>query len=194
MLLGENGAGKSTLIKILTGAYQKDAGEIYWEGNLVHLNNPVDSMALGIATIYQELNVIPELKVYENIFLGRELKHRGKMSLLNRRAMRKEAERCLELLGQDPKLADEQLGKLGIGQQQLVEIAKAIALDAKLIIMDEPTSSLSAQEVEQLYKVVEELRKKELGLSSFPIVLKKLGTLVIGLPFCAMDSKLRHYQ
>jgi ribose transport system ATP-binding protein len=164
VLLGENGAGKSTLIKILTGAYQKDAGEIYWEGNLVDLNNPVDSMKLGIATIYQELNVIPELKVYENIFLGRELKHVGKISLLNRRAMRKEAERCLELLGQDPKLADEQLGKLGIGQQQLVEIAKAIALDAKLIIMDEPTSSLSAQEVEQLYKVVEELRKKGIGI------------------------------
>ncbi|MFP5107336.1 sugar ABC transporter ATP-binding protein [Neobacillus sp. C211] len=164
VLLGENGAGKSTLIKILTGAYQKDAGEIYWEGNLVHLNNPVDSMTLGIATIYQELNVIPELKVYENIFLGRELKHGGKMSLLNRRAMRKEAERCLELLGQDPKLADEQLGKLGIGQQQLVEIAKAITLDAKLIIMDEPTSSLSALEVEQLYKVVEELRKKGIGI------------------------------
>ena len=164
VLLGENGAGKSTLIKILTGVYQKDAGEIYWEGKLVHLNNPVDSMKLGIATIYQELNVIPELKVYENIFLGRELKQGGKMSLLNRRAMRKEAERCLELLGQDPKLADEQLGKLGIGQQQLVEIAKAIALDAKLIIMDEPTSSLSAQEVEQLYKVVEELRKKGIGI------------------------------
>src|SRR4051794_543185 len=67
VLLGENGAGKSTLIKILTGAYQKDAGEIYWEWNLVHLNNPIDSMKLGIATIYQELNVIPELKVYENI-------------------------------------------------------------------------------------------------------------------------------
>jgi ribose transport system ATP-binding protein len=164
VLLGENGAGKSTLIKILTGVYQKDAGEIYWEGKLVHLNNPVDSMKLGIATIYQELNVIPELKVYENIFLGRELKLGGKMSLLNRRAMRKEAERCLELLGQDPKLADEQLGKLGIGQQQLVEIAKAIALDAKLIIMDEPTSSLSAQEVEQLYKVVEELRRKGIGI------------------------------
>jgi ribose transport system ATP-binding protein len=164
VLLGENGAGKSTLIKILTGAYQKDAGEIYWEGSIVHLHRPVDAMKLGIATIYQELNVIPELKVYENIFLGRELKRGGKMSLLNHRAMRKEAERCLEILGQNPKLANEQLGKLGVGQQQLVEFAKAIALDAKLIIMDEPTSSLSAQEVEQLYKVVEELKKKGIAI------------------------------
>ncbi|MEH7545262.1 MULTISPECIES: sugar ABC transporter ATP-binding protein [Bacillaceae] len=164
VLLGENGAGKSTLIKILTGVHQKDAGEIYWEGNVVTLNNPVDSMKLGIATIYQELNVIPELKVYENIFLGRELKHGGKMSLLNHKAMRKEAEHCLEMLGQSPKLADKQLGTLGIGQQQLVEIAKAITLDAKLIIMDEPTSSLSAQEVEQLYKVVEELKKKGIAI------------------------------
>ncbi|XJZ26710.1 sugar ABC transporter ATP-binding protein [Bacillota bacterium Lsc_1132] len=164
VLLGENGAGKSTLIKILTGAYQKDAGEVYWEGKITHLHTPIDAMRLGIATIYQELNVIPELKVYENIFLGRELKCGGKMSLLNHKAMRKEAERCLKLLGQNPKLADEQLGKLGIGQQQLVEIAKAIALDAKLIIMDEPTSSLSAQEVEQLYKVVEELKKKGIAI------------------------------
>ncbi|AKP47072.1 sugar ABC transporter ATP-binding protein [Bacillus smithii] len=164
VLLGENGAGKSTLIKILTGAYQKDAGEIYWEGSIVHLDQPVDAMKLGIATIYQELNVIPELKVYENIFLGRELKRGGKISLLHHRAMRKEAERCLEILGQNPKLANEQLGKLGIGQQQLVEIAKAIALEAKLIIMDEPTSSLSAQEVEQLYKVVEELKKKGIAI------------------------------
>lgn len=164
VLLGENGAGKSTLIKILTGAYQKDAGEIYWEGNLVQLNTPVDSMKLGIATIYQELNVIPELKVYENIFLGREIKHGGKMSLLNHKAMRKEAQRCIEMLGQSPGLVDKQLGTLGIGQQQLVEIAKAIILDAKLIIMDEPTSSLSAQEVEQLYKVVEELKKKGIAI------------------------------
>lgn len=164
VLLGENGAGKSTLIKILTGAYQMDAGEIFWEGNKVELNNPVDAMKLGIATIYQELNVIPELKVYENIFLGRELKRSGKRSLLDHNAMRKEAKRCLGMLGQSPSLADQQLGELGIGQQQLVEIAKALALDAKLIIMDEPTSSLSAQEVEQLYTCVEQLREKGIAI------------------------------
>ncbi|MFJ5621600.1 sugar ABC transporter ATP-binding protein [Peribacillus loiseleuriae] len=164
VLLGENGAGKSTLIKILTGAYEKDAGEIYWEGQKIQLNTPVEAMNLGIATIYQELNVIPELKVYENIFLGRELKRRGKLSLLNQKEMRKEAERCLMMLGQSPALADKQLGELGIGQQQLVEIAKALALDAKLIIMDEPTSSLSGTEVEQLYSCVEQLTEKGIAI------------------------------
>ncbi|ATA60153.1 D-ribose transporter ATP binding protein [Geobacillus stearothermophilus] len=164
VLLGENGAGKSTLIKILTGAYQKDAGEIYWEGKPVNLQTPIDAMRLGIATIYQELNVIPQLKVYENIFLGRELKRGGKMSMLDHKAMREEAKRCLGMLGQSPNLVDIQLGKLGIGQQQLVEIAKALAFDAKLIIMDEPTSSLSAQEVEQLYMCVEQLKKKGIAI------------------------------
>lgn len=165
VLLGENGAGKSTLIKILTGAYQKDAGEIYWEGKQVQLNTPSDAMKLGIATIYQELNVIPELKVYENIFLGRELKlGSGKSFMLDKTRMSKEAERCLEMLGQNSDLADRQLGELGIGQQQLVEIAKALALDAKLIIMDEPTSSLSAQEVEQLYGCVRQLQEKGIAI------------------------------
>ncbi|WP_367778952.1 sugar ABC transporter ATP-binding protein [Jeotgalibacillus marinus] len=164
VLLGENGAGKSTLIKILTGAYEKDAGEIYWGGKLVQITTPVDSMNLGIATIYQELNVIPELKVYENIFLGREIKRGGKISMLNHKEMRKEAERYLGMLGQSPKLADQQLSELGIGQQQLVEIAKALTLDAKLIIMDEPTSSLSSTEVEQLYSCVEQLKKKGIAI------------------------------
>lgn len=164
VLLGENGAGKSTLIKILTGAYEKDAGEIYWEGKLVQINNPVDSMKLGIATIYQELNVVPQLKVYENIFLGRELKNGGKASLLNRKQMKEQAEKYLQMLGQNPDLADRDLGELGIGQQQLVEIAKALTLDAKLIIMDEPTSSLSGAEVEQLYTTVEGLTKKGIAI------------------------------
>jgi ribose transport system ATP-binding protein len=164
VLLGENGAGKSTLIKILTGAYEKDSGEIFWEGNSVQLDTPLDAMNLGIATIYQELNVIPELKVYENIFLGRELKRGGKFSLLNQKEMRQEAKRCLEMLGQSPDLADKQLGELGIGQQQLVEIAKALTLDVKLIIMDEPTSSLSGTEVEQLYRCVEQLTQKGIAI------------------------------
>lgn len=164
VLLGENGAGKSTLIKIMTGAYQKDAGEVYWEGKQVQVNNPVDAMNLGIATIYQELNVIPELKVYENIFLGREIKKGGKMSMIDHKKMKKEAERALSMLGQDPKIADQILGELGIGQQQLVEIAKALTLDAKLIIMDEPTASLSGSEVEQLYDCVEQLTERGIAI------------------------------
>lgn len=165
VILGENGAGKSTLIKILTGVHPKDAGEIYWEGKRVEPRNPADSINLGISTIYQELNNVQELKVYENIFLGREKKRRGKYSFIDRGYMRKEAIRCLETLGQDGKaLVDKTVGELGLGQQQLVEIAKAIALEAKLIIMDEPTSSLTSREIEQLFKVIELLKKQGIAI------------------------------
>lgn len=164
VLLGENGAGKSTLIKILTGAYAMDQGEIIWEGKPVQINGPIESMELGIATIYQELNVIPELTVYENIFLGRELKKGGKYGLLDRPAMIKRAEQLLIRLGQNPKLATTPLSRLGMGQQQLVEIAKALILDAKVLIMDEPTSSLSGSEVEQLYKIVDQLRDEGIAI------------------------------
>ena len=163
VLLGENGAGKSTLIKILTGAYSLDKGSIYWKGQPVTINTPIEAMELGIATIYQELNVIKELTVYENIFLGREIKN-GKIGLLNRQQMIAKAQELLVRLGQNPKLATVPLGKLGLGQQQLVEIAKALILDAKLIIMDEPTSSLSGREVQQLYKIVDQLREEGISI------------------------------
>jgi ribose transport system ATP-binding protein len=157
VLLGENGAGKSTLIKILTGAYSLDKGEVFWEGKAIKISTPIEAMETGIATIYQELNVIKELTVYENIFLGREMKN-SKIGFLNRKQMIEKAKELLARLGQNPKLATAPLGNLGIGQQQLVEIAKALILDAKLIIMDEPTSSLSGREVEQLYKIVDQLK------------------------------------
>ncbi|WP_026575820.1 sugar ABC transporter ATP-binding protein [Bacillus sp. UNC438CL73TsuS30] len=163
ILLGENGAGKSTLIKIMTGAYSKDVGEIYWEGKKVEINGPSDAMDLGIATIYQELNLIPELTVYENMFLGRELKTGAKLPFLNHKEMRKKAVKYLRVLGQDIS-PDVKVSSLGIGQQQLVEIAKALTIDAKLIIMDEPTSSLSASEAEQLLRTVEELRKQGIAI------------------------------
>jgi ribose transport system ATP-binding protein len=164
VLLGENGAGKSTLIKILTGAYTKDAGEIYWEGKKVEYNTPSEAMDLGIATIYQELNIVQELTVYENIFLGRELKQKGKYSFLNRKKMKEEAAKHLKRLGQDPELLNKRVSELGIGKQQLVEIAKALTVDAKLLIMDEPTASLSGSEVEQLYATVDELRRQGMGI------------------------------
>lgn len=163
VLLGENGAGKSTIIKIMTGAYTKDEGEMYWEGKKVEINSPSDAMDLGIATIYQELNLIPELTVYENIFLGRELKHNGKYSLLNRKEMKKKAVQYLKRLGQDIS-PNAKVSSLGIGQQQLVEIAKALTIDTKLIIMDEPTSSLSATEAQQLLQTIMELRKQGIAI------------------------------
>lgn len=163
VLLGENGAGKSTLIKILTGAYSLDKGTIHWEGQAVKIHTPIEAMELGIATIYQELNVIKELTVYENIFLGREVKN-SKMGFLNRKQMIEKAQELLIRLGQNPKLATVPLGQLGLGQQQLVEIAKALILEAKLIIMDEPTSCLSGREVEQLYKIVDQLRAEGISI------------------------------
>jgi len=163
VLLGENGAGKSTLIKIITGAYTKDEGEMYWEGRPVNIQGPSDAMRLGIATIYQELNLIPELTVYENLFLGREIKRGGKFSFLDRKEMKAKAAQLLKLLGQDIP-PDRKVSSLGIGKQQLVEIAKALTLDTKLIIMDEPTSSLSASETEQLLGTVLELKKRGIAI------------------------------
>ncbi|WP_332631364.1 sugar ABC transporter ATP-binding protein [Halalkalibacter flavus] len=163
VLLGENGAGKSTMIKIMTGSYSKDEGDMYWEGQKVNIQGPSDAMNLGIATIYQELNLIPELPVYENIFLGREIKKNGKFSLLNKREMIERAATYLKRLGQDfsPEVL---VSSLGVGQQQLVEIAKAFTVDTKLIIMDEPTSSLSASESEQLLKTIMELRSQGIAI------------------------------
>jgi ribose transport system ATP-binding protein len=161
VFLGENGAGKSTLIKILTGAYQKDDGDIFWEGKPVQINSPIDAIKLGIATIYQELNVVPELTVYENIFLGREIK---KNALLDIKTMKQKSREFMEHLGQDPDIITKKISELGIGKQQLVEIAKALTENAKLLIMDEPTASLSGNEVEQLFKTIFKLKKQGIAI------------------------------
>jgi ribose transport system ATP-binding protein len=163
VLLGENGAGKSTLIKILTGAYQKDEGEIFWEGKRLQIEKPSDAMKLGIATIYQELNLIPELTVYENIFLGREIRKKGLMKWLDKKSMKEKALDALKRLGQDID-PETFVSSLGIGRQQLVEIAKAISMNAKLIIMDEPTASLSEAEVEQLLQTVMTLKQQGVAI------------------------------
>jgi len=162
VLLGENGAGKSTLIKIITGAYTKDKGEMYWEGKPVEIAGPSDAMRLGIATIYQELNLVQEMTVYENMFLGREIK-RSKYSFLDRKEMKRRSAELLKTLGQDIS-PEAKISSLGIGKQQLVEIAKALTLDTRLIIMDEPTSSLSASETEQLLSTVLELKKRGIAI------------------------------
>lgn len=163
-ILGENGAGKSTLIKIMTGAYSLDRGEIKWLGKKVQIENPIMSMKLGIAPIYQELNAIPDLMVYENIFLGRELKKAGNWSMLDSAEMIRQSQQLLIRLGQNPKLATEKQRSLGIGIQQLVEIAKALILDAQVLIMDEPTSSLSGVEVRQLFSIIKQLRSDGIAI------------------------------
>lgn len=153
-LVGENGAGKSTLMKILSGVYQADAGEVIFQGRPVRFTSPRQAQMAGIATIYQELNQVPYLSISENIFLGTEISRRGVLSLGE---MHRQARDLLTRLHLDidPRT---QLGKLGVGQQQMVEVAKALHQNASLIIMDEPTSSLSIREITDLFGIVRELK------------------------------------
>ncbi|WP_372663277.1 sugar ABC transporter ATP-binding protein [Cohnella sp.] len=157
-LMGENGAGKSTFIKIITGVYTPDAGEIYVNGQKAEFKNPRDAKKLGIAAIYQHVTCYPDLSVTENIFMGHEKIHpKTKRILWN--DMYEEAGRILEELGASfgPKI---QMGSLSVAQQQIVEIAKALSTQAKIIIMDEPTAALTKRESEELYRIAERLRDK----------------------------------
>ncbi|MCA0757842.1 sugar ABC transporter ATP-binding protein [Paenibacillus sp. N4] len=157
-LMGENGAGKSTFIKVITGVHSPDGGEIFFDGKKVKFDNPTDAKKLGIAAIYQHVTCYPDLSVTENIFMGHEkIGKRTKRILWY--DMHKEAERLLRELGAafSPKTL---MGALSVAEQQIVEIAKALSTDAKVIIMDEPTAALSSRESEELYRIAERLRDK----------------------------------
>lgn len=160
-LCGENGAGKSTLMKILGGVYQPDGGEILVDGQPVKINNVTDAMKLGIAFIHQELNVLDNLDVAANVFLGREPLI-GPFKLIDRKKIHADTEPFLKRLGLNIS-SKTRLDKLSIAQQQMVEIAKALSLNARIIIMDEPTSSLTLTETERLLELVCEL--SESGVS-----------------------------
>jgi rhamnose transport system ATP-binding protein len=153
-LIGENGAGKSTLIKIMTGVDQPDAGEMLVEGQPVTIANALAAQALGVVAIYQEPMIFPDLSVAENIFIG----HRDRGRVVDRGAMRRDAASVLARLGVDLGVDQEARG-LTVAEQQTVEIAKAISLNARVVIMDEPTASLSANETRRLFRIVEALRK-----------------------------------
>jgi len=160
-LVGENGAGKSTLMKVLTGIYRADAGKIVYDGQEVSFPGPRYSQEAGIGIIHQELNLLPELTIAENIFLGRE-----KTSRLGRilwGEMYAEADRLLARL-KVPHNAKTRLGTLGIGAQQMVEIAKALSFESRVIIMDEPTDALTDTETEALFTVIEELKAGGRGI------------------------------
>lgn len=161
-LIGENGAGKSSLIKVLTGVYLPDEGEYFISGKKVSIRNPVQARAAGIACVYQELNIVPLLSVTDNVFIGRTIKN--KYGLLNYSRMHKVTHEALESLGHPEIDTKKQAGKLGIGLQQMVEIAKAVSIDAKLIIMDEPTSSLGRQEISQLMDAVRKLKERGIAI------------------------------
>jgi len=160
VILGENGAGKSTLIKMLSGAYHPDEGEILLDGQRVDISSAAVAQSKGISTIYQEFNLVPQLTVAENIFLGRQPRRFG---IVDRRKMRDEAHELLERIKVrvDP---DAPVSTLGVAQRQMVEIAKALSLDARILIMDEPTASLSGQEVDRLFEIVRGLKEEEVGV------------------------------
>ena len=160
-LIGENGAGKSTLIKVLTGVHNPEEGEIFVDGEKKVFRNPVQSREAGIACVYQELNIVPQLPVVDNVFMGRAVK---KGLLLDYPRMRKEAVEALTTLGHPEIDVNMQAGKLGTGLQQMVEIAKAVSLDAKLIIMDEPSSSLGKEEIVQLMEVCRSLKARGVAI------------------------------
>ncbi|HZZ27675.1 MAG TPA: sugar ABC transporter ATP-binding protein [Pirellulales bacterium] len=162
-LCGENGAGKSTLMKILGGVHQPDAGEIQLAGQTVCINSVNDAMRLGVAFIHQELNVLDNLDVAANIFLGREPRWGGPLQLIDRRRIHADAAPLMNRLGLQVSTSTR-LNRLPIAQQQMVEIAKALSLNARLIIMDEPTSSLTLQETDRLLELVVELRKQRVSV------------------------------
>ena len=159
-LLGENGAGKSTLIKMLGGAHAPDEGTVSLDGHSIRIDGPQDAIALGIAVIYQEFNLVPWLSARENIFLGQEP---SRIGILPAGRERQRAKQLFEQLGAD--IDPETLcGDLTVAEQQLVEIAKALATDARILVMDEPSAALSPREVEGLFKVVEGLKGRGIGV------------------------------
>ncbi|MDO4548546.1 MAG: sugar ABC transporter ATP-binding protein [Clostridia bacterium] len=159
-LLGENGAGKSTLIKVLTGVYPKDGGEIIFDGKRVEIESRDDADKLGIAVIFQELSLIPTLTVTQNILLGKE-KHR--FGILQKKAMKRQVADIIERFD-FPLKPDDVIETLSVAQKQMVEILKALSTNARLIVMDEPTASLSAKESEMLFKIIRQLRERGVSI------------------------------
>ena len=160
-LMGENGAGKSTLIKVLTGIYQKSGGTIWFDGEEINARTPIEANEKGISTIYQELNLVPYQTVYENLFLGRE--PRNRFGAIDRKAMIAETDQILKDLGIEVDVTAP-LGRYPTAIQQMVAIARAVSINAKLVIMDEPTSSLDKAEVQVLFRIIRQLKEKDISV------------------------------
>ncbi len=170
-LVGENGAGKSTLMKVLAGIYQPDSGSIFLDGNPIQFNDSRQARQHGIAVIHQELSLIPYLSIAENIFLGYEFRNR--FGLVDYSKMHREASRLLEMLDLHIK-PDRLVSSLSVGQQQIVEIARSLSMDANIIIMDEPTSAISEHEIDILFGLIESLKHQGV---SFIYISHKLDEL-----------------
>lgn len=160
VLIGENGAGKSTLMKVLSGAYKQDEGELLIDGKVVEKNSPIISSSLGIGMIYQELNLIPELSIMKNIFLGNEKK---KGIFDDKKYMYQKSKEYLSMLHLDID-PNTLVKNLGVGTQQMVEIAKAISKNSKVLVLDEPTSSLTDSEIKELFSIIKMLKEKGVGM------------------------------
>jgi ribose transport system ATP-binding protein len=163
VLVGENGAGKSTLMKILAGAYQRDAGELLLDGRPVAIPSPRAALDMGISVIHQEQNLVPHMTVAENILLGREPVYEPVVGLLRRRDVRREAERALAALNVwiDP---NAKVRRLGVAERQMVEIARALSTDARIIVMDEPTAALAERETQQLFTTIRRLKAEGVSI------------------------------
>ncbi|WP_102275772.1 sugar ABC transporter ATP-binding protein [Cytobacillus massiliigabonensis] len=161
-LLGENGAGKSTLMKILTGIYQKDSGKIFYQGKEVEIPDTKEAQELGISIIHQELNLALDLTIAQNIFIGREPK-KGFNLFLDEKELNKKAQKLFDRLNiqLNPK---DLVGNLSVAKQQMVEIAKALSFDSKILIMDEPTAALTDSEIDSLFAIIRNLRKDGVGI------------------------------
>jgi ribose transport system ATP-binding protein len=177
-IVGENGAGKSTLMKILSGVYEKDSGEVTFEGRVIDKISPVESMRMGLAIIYQELNLVNTMTVGENVFLGRFSESGG------RRGVHAKARKLLDSIGSKVS-THKMVSELSVSDKQMVEIAKALSFDSKLIIMDEPSSSLTDVEMEKLVKIIHDLKAK--GISII-YISHKLDEI---LGFCDIVTVLR---
>ncbi len=160
-LLGENGAGKSTLIKILGGIYSKDSGDIAIDGKTVFINSVIDAQKLGISVIHQELVLVPHMSVAENIYLGRE-PMKG-VRFVDFKKMQEDAQKLLDSFELDIR-SETEVSDLTIAQQQIIEIIKALSFNAKILVMDEPTSSLSEKDVDFLFDNIRKLKKAHVGI------------------------------
>ena len=157
-LMGENGAGKSTLIKVMTGVYEKDAGQILVEGKAIHFKSPQDAQDFGVGTVYQEITLCPNLTVAENMFIGR-----GRYAFVNWKRMKEKTIQLLDSFG-IPARPTQQLSSCSLAVQQMIAIARAIDMDCKILILDEPTSSLDEDEVQKLFSLMRELKSRGVGI------------------------------
>lgn len=161
-LIGENGAGKSTLMKVLTGVYTKDEGKIIYKGNEVEVTSPKAAQDLGISIIHQELNLMPHLTVAQNIFIGREAKKNSKIFVDEKDINEKSAKLFEDMnIKIDPRM---KVSELSVAKQQMVEIAKALSFNSEVLIMDEPTAALTDKEIEELFRIIRDLRNKGVGI------------------------------